>query len=113
MASHQVREALANWIGQALSPAGNLPEGTDRAEWVADRFAAWWRPQVQDSLEAADAALSAVREELMRLGGWQKFGEALHELIHAGDALSDLRARLRIDVQGERQDAPRSAASQL
>jgi hypothetical protein len=113
MASDEVRETLANWIGQALSPVGHLPEDIDPAGWVADRFAAWWRPQVQDSLDAAEAALSAVREELMRLGGWEKFGEALHELTHAGDALSDLRAGLRLDVQGESQDAVRSASPEL
>ncbi|MFO0950092.1 MAG: hypothetical protein U0835_02865 [Isosphaeraceae bacterium] len=97
MPGDEVRDVLAQWIRQANSPLGSLPEGTDPADWVADRLTAWWRDQADDFLGDAERATGAVRVELMRLGGWEAFGEALHELIHAEDALGDLRRILGLD----------------
>ncbi len=96
MASDEVREALVNWIEQALSPMGRLPEGTEPAAWIADHFTSWWRVNAESSISDAERALSYVREELLRLGGWEKFGEALHELTHAEDALGDIRMAMRL-----------------
>jgi hypothetical protein len=42
----------------------------------------------------AESAAAAIRVELMRLGGWEPFGETFHELTHLQDALDDLRAFL-------------------
>ncbi len=62
----------------------------------------WWRPQVEGALSDAERAIAGAHEELDRLGGWKndQLGEALHELIHAGDALADLRSRLGL-VEGQ------------
>jgi hypothetical protein len=96
MQRSEIEQVLANWIGQAISGPGRLAEGVDPANWVATQFLNWWRPQVEDSLGDAERAVAGVRHELNRLGGWEntELAEALHELIHIGDALSDLRNRL-------------------
>ena len=96
MQQSEVEQVLANWIAQATSAPGRLADNVDPAAWVAQRFLAWWHPRVEDALSDAERAIAGVRGELNRLGGWQnnQLGEALHELIHAGEALADLRARL-------------------
>ena len=92
----EIETVLINWIEQALSPIGQLPVGVTPAGWVAAHFSAWWRDRAGDTIGDADRAAVAVREELMRLGGWERFGEALHEMIHLQDALGDLRALMRL-----------------
>jgi hypothetical protein len=94
MARNQIEAVLANWIRQALSPPGQLPEGTDAAEWIACRFAEWWRERAEYALGDAEMASSAIRDELTRLDGWESFGEAMHEQCHLQDALGDLRTSL-------------------
>jgi hypothetical protein len=42
----------------------------------------------------AEAAASGIHHELVRQGGWEKFGEALHEHCHLLEALADLRTIL-------------------
>src|SRR5690349_4600571 len=101
MATDEVEVVLANWIEQALAPIGQLPEGMPPATWIASRFTEWWRGRVADPLDDAERAAASVREELMRLGGWASFGEALHELIHLSDALADLRAVLGPPTGGD------------
>jgi hypothetical protein len=100
MASEEVRQVLANWIGRAVSPSGRLPDETDPLVWVADRFGEWWRERVEEPLLDAERAASGIKSELERLGGWDAFGEALHELIHLGDALADLRSVLGLEEVG-------------
>ena len=34
------------------------------------------------------------QQELMRLGGWERFGEALHELTHAQESIAFVKAAL-------------------
>jgi hypothetical protein len=52
-------------------------------------------------LEEAERAASAIRQELLRQGGWEKFGEAMHEHCHLSEALADLRTILGLsDDQG-------------
>ena len=94
MARNELELVLANWIGQALSPPGQLSQGTDAAAWIASRFAEWWRGRAEQALGDAEMAASALRDELTRLGGWESFGEAMHEHCHLQDALADLRAIL-------------------
>jgi hypothetical protein len=94
----EVERVLANWIEIALTPPGSLPPDVAPARWVAEKFLRWWRNDFEESLDQsigqAEIALARVRSELDRLGGWDKFGEALHECIHLGDALAELRAAL-------------------
>jgi hypothetical protein len=101
MATDEIETVLTNWIGQALSPIGQLPEGATPAGWVAARFSEWWRDRAGDTIGDAERAADAVREELMRLGGWDSFGEALHELIHLRDALGDLRGLMRLPGESD------------
>ena len=35
MARNEIETVLANWISQALSKPGQLPEGTDPAAWAS------------------------------------------------------------------------------
>jgi hypothetical protein len=105
----QVEAVLTNWIQAAISPPGQLPKDVSPGEWVADKFLRWWRSDIEghldESLGDAERALEGVRCELNRLGGWEKFGEALHECIHLGDALSTLRQTLLPENTAKPNDA--------
>jgi hypothetical protein len=99
MDASEIERVLTNWIAQAVNPPGELRAGIDPAAWIAQQFLRWWKlqvDQVDDDLGAAETAVSAVRQELLRLGGWSnpEFGEALHELTHASEALTALRCAL-------------------
>jgi hypothetical protein len=96
MATDEVEAVLANWIEQALSSSGSLPEGISASTWVAARFADWWRERAADAMADAEHAVSSVRQELMLHGGWETFGEALHELAHLQGSLDELRGLLRL-----------------
>lgn len=96
MARSEIETVLANWIGQALSSLGQLPQDADPAQWVASRFAEWWRMRAEESLTDAEVAASAIQDELSRLGGWEACGEALHEHSHLQNALADLRTILEL-----------------
>jgi hypothetical protein len=100
MDTRDVEQVLANWINQATSPPGRLASGIDPAAWIAAQFLRWWQRQVADELDAADAAVTAARRELERLGGWSnlQLGEALHELVHAHDAVTALRSALGLSA---------------
>jgi hypothetical protein len=104
MTQSEIEQVLSNWIGEALSDAGQLPEGTDRAVWVAHRFSRWWKNRVSQPLEDAELAASSIHDELVRQGGWERFGEALHEHCHLMEALADLRSIL--GLAGEERTPP-------
>lgn len=111
MNADEIETVLANWIEQALSPIGQLPEGTAPASWIAARFMEWWRQSLREALNDIDGTVSnaerateAVRKELiLRLGGWESFGDALHELIHLRDALGELRGIMKLSQQTDAQ----------
>jgi hypothetical protein len=92
----EVEQVLANWIGQATSRPGQLSDDVDPAAWVSRLFLNWWRAKIEEDLSAVESAVEGVRQELMRLGGWEnkQLGEALHELTDASEALRGLRAAL-------------------
>lgn len=109
MAANELEVVLAGWIGQALSQSGRLPEGTHAAEWIASHFAEWWRGRAEEALVDAELSSSAIHQELTRVGGWDSFGEAMHESCHLRDALNDLRTILGLDGN-ERESRPCSGS---
>ncbi len=58
----ELRNVISAWIAQANSPIGTLPDSTDPAEWVADRFLGWWEPHTRDAIEQAERALAELRQ---------------------------------------------------
>ncbi len=113
MASEEVRQVLANWIGQALAPSGRLPDGTHPSVWVAARFSVWWGERAEGPLHDAERAASVIGSELERLGGWEAFGEALHELCHLRDALADLRSVLGLEGERPSRDPSNTGTPEL
>ena len=101
MSTDEVEAVLANWIEQALSPLGRLPEGATPEGWIATQFSRWWRKRAGDTMADAERAASSVVEELTQLGGWESFGEALHEMIHLRDALGNLRGLMRLPEEAD------------
>src|SRR5947209_4409933 len=97
----EIEQGLANWIAQATTPPGELPPDTDPAQWVAQQFLRWWLPRVEDELGDAGSAVLGAWRELERLGGGSNadLGEAMHELIHARDALGTLRGLLGLPTE--------------
>jgi hypothetical protein len=75
-------------------PPGQLPRDAEPAEWIASRFAEWWKSRADDGLGEGELALSLVKEELRRLGGWEACGEAMDDCCRLEAALGDLRAIL-------------------
>ncbi len=98
----EIERVLANWIEQASVPPSTFAPGTDPARWVAQQFLRWWYPQVADELSDAELAVTRSLKELERLGGWTNtdLGDAMHELIHARDALGTLRSLLGLTNEG-------------
>ncbi len=94
MANTEIEAVLGNWIREAYSESGSFPQGSDREKWLATQFASWWRKRVNEPLSDAETAARKIHDELMRLGGWESFGEALHEHCHLRDALAEFRSLL-------------------
>lgn len=117
MAFSEAEQVLANWIEQATSPPGQLVEGIDRAQWIARQFLKWWRTEcVERPLSDAELAVDGIRSDLNRLGGWNnsQLGEAMHQLIHLGDALQELRSALglaRADLEDQSSGCPAESAA--
>jgi hypothetical protein len=93
---NEIEIVLTNWIRAALYPPGELPAGTDSAAWIASRFIEWWEKEgdpasIKRALEDAESAALALKEELIHRGGWEVYGNLLHEHIHLSEALVELR----------------------
>lgn len=94
----EIEQVLANWITQANSPFGTLTPGDDPAQWAARQFLRWWYHRTEGDLSDAISAVRNATQKLERLGGWSNMdlGEAMHELIHARNALNALDAMFRL-----------------
>ena len=106
---NEVETVLANWIRDALSPLGRLPEGVSPAQWVAANFLRWWDREIDQILGEAEGATAGIEAELRGLGGWEKLGEAMEECCHLHDALRSLRGILSVrdadgTIDGEARD---------
>lgn len=75
-----LRNVISAWIAQANSPIGTLPDSTDPAEWVADRFLEWWEPHTRDAIEQAEGALAELRQAVC---GMTPNGVAKHFFLAA------------------------------
>lgn len=52
-------KTLRNWLAQANSPIGSLPEGTDAVEWAVRRFIDSWRRPVRSAIEVIEECLQS------------------------------------------------------
>ncbi|MEM7261082.1 MAG: hypothetical protein AAF488_03765 [Planctomycetota bacterium] len=95
MSRVELETVLRNWIRSARG-SGELPEGTDEASFVAEKFVQWWREEANASLEEAEAAALPTERELNRLGGLQnpELESACEESVHLRNALHALRSSL-------------------
>lgn len=94
MPHSELQKSLANWIDQANSPLGKLPDGAKPAEWAASQFMLWWKEHAEEQLTDAQLAATSLRAEIQRLDQKGDHDDALHELTHLTDALSDLASVL-------------------
>lgn len=95
---NEIEEVLSSWIRQAAGGPGTLAPGVELARWIAERFVAWWRPQVERPMEDARLALKGIRSDAERLGGWNnpQLHGIMEEISHLGDALAELSQRLHV-----------------
>ena len=94
MARADVEEVLRNWIREATSTDGSLPEDIDPATWVAEQFLRWRQDQVGKSLGDAEYFAECLRDELRGSEHPTSLAEAMHELTHLQEALAHLRSDL-------------------
>ena len=89
MSRERITEVLANWLREARA-SGELVGELDEAAFAAERFVAWWRSQVEDSLGQAEWFAQELASELRRV----RVPAELEDMTHLLDALAELRADL-------------------
>jgi hypothetical protein len=94
MSQTEIHQVLRNWIEQAMSPSGRFVEGVAPVDWVADNFIAWWRTEVEHSLNSAEGWAGLLREDLAPLKDLLAADEAWSSVSELQDALGDLRRKL-------------------
>ena len=99
MSETEIKTVLENWIREALLPEGQIAHGVPPSDWIAEQFLSWWKSQTEESLSEAVWASSQIRDELVRLGGWKKCGEALEAVCHLNEALTDLAGNLGVEIE--------------
>ena len=50
-------QALRNWLREANSPIGALPEGMDAVEWAVRRFIDHWKTPARRAIEGVEESL--------------------------------------------------------
>jgi hypothetical protein len=53
----QLAIRLRNWLREANSPIGTLPEGMDAAEWAVRRFIDTWKNSARAAIESVEESL--------------------------------------------------------
>jgi quinol monooxygenase YgiN len=90
---------LNNWLREALSPIGYLPEGTDPVEWAVRRFIASWQGPVRARIDVIEERRRSALESC-RAGSFEK---AIQELELASEDVWELRDKLGLyDAAGRR-----------
>lgn len=99
MDNSEIEKVLANWIAQALDPAGEFAADVDRSKWIANHFLNWWRTRIADDLSDVQGAILGTRRmlELLDKNAMPEVQEALFELTHADEGLASLRLAFKID----------------
>ena len=97
---HEFKKVLSNWIKEATS-YGELPEGKNVEEWIAEQVVNWWRPKINDDIESLKTTASCLRKNLEKIGGWNRkeLADAMHELIHLEENITDLRSSLCLEAE--------------
>jgi hypothetical protein len=88
----ELRNVLSAWIAQANSPIGTIPDSTDPAEWVADRFLDWWEPHTRDAILEAEGALADFRQAVFRETSNGVAVETLEAFESMNNAIESIRA---------------------
>jgi hypothetical protein len=55
-------QALRNWLREAKSPIGALPEGMDAVEWAVRRFIDYWKTPMRNAIESIEESLYRAME---------------------------------------------------
>lgn len=50
--------ALRNWLREANSPIGSLPDGMDATEWAVRRFIDTWKSTARNAIESVEESLN-------------------------------------------------------
>jgi hypothetical protein len=53
----ELARVLRNWLREAHSPIGALPEGVDAIEWAIQRFIAYWKTPARRAIEDLEESL--------------------------------------------------------
>jgi len=57
-----LKQALCNWLQEAQSPVGTLPQGTDPVDWAIRRFIAYWEKPARQAIRFLEESLNKARE---------------------------------------------------
>lgn len=80
-------QKLRNWLREANSPIGTLPEGLDAVEWAVRRFIDYWKTP-------AGSAIEGIEESLYRA----------MELCDSGAPLSEIKNEIDLARQTLQED---------
>lgn len=80
-------ETLRNWLREANSPIGNLPEGMDAVEWAVRRFIDTWK-------SGARSAIDGVEENLSRAIA----------LCDSGSPVSEIKKKIELALEALQED---------
>jgi hypothetical protein len=58
----ELKQALRNWLQEAQSPIGTLPEGTDPIDWAIHRFILYWEKPARRAIRSLEESLDKARE---------------------------------------------------